>query len=265
MIDNCNFSLKSLRRLLTPVIKLCLKKSIGIVEITEVIKSCMVEAAKQEIELKSEKLNASRLSVMTGLQRRDVTRILEEGTEVKESLTLVSRVIGQWENDARFKTKNGLPKNLSCDGKNSEFARLVSAVSKDVHHGTVMFELKRLKLVEVSKAGVRFIRKAESLKSDPEKAFQAIAADISDLIDSASQNIYTQDDTPNLQARTEYDNVFKEDLPKIKEWLLEQGSDFHRKAREFISKYDKDLNPHIRKEAGCKVSVSAYSLVKERE
>ncbi len=262
MSSIANLTIESIKLMLKPIVKLCLQNSIGVAEIHEIIKSCLVESSKEEIISNKEKLNTSRISVMTGLQRRDVTRLLEDYSAPKESPTLVSRVIGQWENDRRFNTKSGIPKILTCEGSDSEFAKLVATVSKDVHHGTVLFELKRLGIVENTKAGIKLTKKTQNVSSDPRKAFQVVANDMADLITTTNSNLFDSEETPNLHARTEYDNVFREDIPEIREWLLKEGSEFHRKVREFLSQYDKDLNPHIKKQAGAKVSLSAFSTVK---
>ena len=76
--------------------------------------------------------------------------------EKKEKIpVMISRVVAQWENDRRFLTQAGKPRVLSCDEDDSEFSELVRLVSKDLHPGTVLFELERSGIVERSKRGVR--------------------------------------------------------------------------------------------------------------
>ena len=176
-------TLESLKLLFKPLIRLCLLNGIGIQEITEVVKVCLVDIAKEEMRGKNEKINVSRLSVMTGLHRRDVMRLLDSDSESKEPLTLISRILGQWAADMRFKTKSGTPRVLTVDGNNSEFSKLVGTVSKDVHHGTILFELKRIGAIEHVKGGIKLIDRAQNVRSDPQKGYQILSADISDLIE----------------------------------------------------------------------------------
>jgi hypothetical protein len=49
-------------------------------------------------------------------------------------------------------------------------------------------------------------------------------------------------DPKNLHIHTEYDNVPTKDLPKIRAWLLDQGKAFHRRAREYLSRFDRDVS-----------------------
>lgn len=57
---------------------------------------------------------------------------------------------------------------------------------------------------------------------------------------------------------TEYDNVCLDELPKVKEWLLKEGTKFHKKARDFISKYDLDVTPNDKKIGGGHVFLGAF-------
>ncbi len=255
----------ALKHLLKPVISFALKRAISIQDILEIAKSCMIEAAKDEIQISGDSANVSKVSVMTGLHRREVTRLLTEDVKISEPISLTSRVAGQWESDKRFRTKNGEAKVLSCDGNTSEFAKLVRLVSKDVHPGTVLFELKRQDMIEEEKGGIRLKKHASSIKIDPEKAFGAVSVDFSDLLSAVDENMQALSDTPHLQARTEFDNIFLDDLAGIKEWILKEGSEFHHRVRSYLSQFDKDFNPHIKKEAGGKVSISAFSFTSKRK
>jgi hypothetical protein len=256
-------TISCVKQMLKPVVRLCLQRAIGIQEIIEIVKSCMIESAIEEIEKGGDKANTSRLSVMTGLHRRDVTRLTGGTFEIKEPVSIVSRVAGQWERDSRFNTKTGQPRILSYENNNSDFAKLVATVSRDMHHGTVLFEMNRLGMIEYVKGGIKLIIKTHNLRSDPQKAYQLVAADIGGLIETTTENLESSD-LPNLQVRTEYDNLFQEDLPTIKEWVLKEGSEFHQRVRAFLSKFDADINPHIRKDAGGKVSVSSFSHMIKR-
>lgn len=261
MKNTASVTLICLRQILRPVIRFCLKRSIGIQDLLENIKHVLIDEAKNEITAQDKKPNVSRLSVMTGLHRRDVMRLVDDDELPQESNSMLNRIIGQWEQDKRFCTKAGAAKILNCDGDNSEFAKLVRSVSSDIHSGTILYELLRVGLVEETRGGVRLVKSHENISDDPQKSYSLLSDDVSDLISAVDENITKKLDINNLHARTEYDNVFKQDLPEIRNWLLKEGSEFHKRARTFLSKFDKDLNPHIKREAGAKVVLTAFSKI----
>ena len=136
--------LEGLKQLLRPVARFCLNRSIKIQDAGEMLKYAFLEIAKEELQRDAKLVSNSRLSVMTGLHRRDVVRLLLDGVEISESAPLLLRVIGQWQQDSRFADKKGHPKSLSIEGKKSEFVDLVQSISKDLNPYTVLFELERV-------------------------------------------------------------------------------------------------------------------------
>ncbi|RMD86346.1 MAG: hypothetical protein D6808_03595, partial [Candidatus Dadabacteria bacterium] len=176
---------------------------------------------------------------------------------------LASRVIGQWQQNKRFLTKSRRPKVLSIDGDDSEFNKLVRSISQDVHPGTVLFELERIGAVERTKNGVKLVARAYVPKHNPKEGFRLLSEDVSDLMLTIEENIFLRDDNPNLHAKTEYDNISEEDVPKIRNWILKEGAILHQKARNFISKFDRDLNPKKKKTKGrrMRVVLGSYSRI----
>lgn len=247
-----------------PVVRFCLRNSMVLQEITEQLKRVLVEEAAESMRQAGERVNVSRISVMTGLHRRDVMRLTKGAGEPPSPMSLASRVIGQWGQDTRFKTASGAPRILSYEGDQSEFKELVRCVSQDLNHCTVLFELERIGAVEKRKTGVKLIRPTLTISQDLEEGCELLARDSSDLMQSALQNIVDKPEIPQLHARTEYDNVSLAALPKIKNWLLEEGAAFHRRMREFISNLDKDTNAGLEGPGGGRVVVGTFGRVEQK-
>jgi len=256
-------SIRLVERLLTPVIRLCLKRSILIGDFYQLTKRLYVRLAEEEIRKSTDKINASRVSILTGLYRRDVMRLLNTPDEpISPSEPLLAKVIGQWERDPRFAHANGSPRVLGCEGKRSEFHQLVRAVSRNINPSTVLFELERNGAATRSNRGVKLIRSAHMLQDDEQQFFDLMADDIESLHRAVAENSQLKNELGHLHIRTEYDNIYEKDLPKIRRWLIEQGREFHRQVRLYLSSFDKDVNPRVqsRDAAGAKVVVSAFSL-----
>lgn len=258
--------LKLLALLVRPLVKFCLRRSLFIHDLEELAKKAFVELASEEIRKTTTKINVSRISVLTGLYRKDVARILEgEGkTDAEQPHSILGRVIGQWEQDRRFQTRQGEPRVLSCDGPDSEFRTLVEKVSKHVNSSTVLFELQRSGAVELTAKGAKLVRRSYSLRDDALDAFGILAQDIDTLIQAVEENVDTSQKITNLHIRTDFDNIYESDLPAVRKWLASEGRAFHKRARKFLARHDKDLGPErpLRDRAGASVTLTAFSLTK---
>lgn len=250
-----------LRSILRPLVRLCFRNACSAYEVIEAVKGVFIEIAEDQIKEGGDKVTVSRVSVMTGIDRRDVKRISSgSGTPIAQP-SLVTRVLGQWEQNPRFSTRAHSPKVLSYKGENSEFKRLVNSVSKDMNPATMLYELQRLGHIDYSeeKDQVKLLRAVNMLEAEPEKKLSVISKNFETLGQSCEENIFENSKTKHLNLRTEYDNIFEDDIPKIREWLLKQGMVFHKKARTFLARFDKDLNPRGKKKGGAKVALVAFS------
>lgn len=265
-IEQQKLIVRCLRTMLRPVVRFCLRHSLRIQEFLETAKVAFIEVASDDMDEEGEKVNVSRLSVMTGIHRRDVMRIYRDEDFSEEPYNLITRLIGHWRNSPKFSTAGKKPRVLTVDGENSEFRHLVSEVSNDLNAGTILFELERIGAVEHVARGIRLLTGAYVPRGNAEKGFQLLGKDTEDLITAVEQNIFTPQATPNLHARTEYDNVRPDAVPHIRDWLLTEGSAFHTKANKYVAQFDRDIHPNKKgdaEEPGVRVVLGAFSLVAE--
>ena len=264
-----NLLRECLVRLLRPIVKFCLSHGLKLQDVTESLKVEFIESAKSEAKRQGFPSSVSRLSVMTGVHRPDVQRLFEGRGEEREPKNQIGRIIGQWQHDKRFTTPSGKPKTLAIQGKQSEFVDLVQSVSADLNPYTVLFELERSGLAERSKSGLKLISRLYVPKGNVESGFDLLAKDMEDLVFAVSENIFEKTENPNLHIRTEYDNIPLEYYEPIRKWLLEAGSGIHEKARDFLSKKDRDLNPELKKKSesksGLRVIFGTFARVEKFE
>ena len=103
----------SLLVMLRPVARLCVRSGVGIQEFIEAAKVVFISVAQEQLAQGSKKANKSRISVATGIHRRDVDRLLKRGDEPIEPANLLSRVITAWDTLPEYKTATGKPRVLS--------------------------------------------------------------------------------------------------------------------------------------------------------
>ncbi len=254
--------LEGLKQLFKPVARFCLNRSMKIQDAAEMLKFAFLEVAKEELQRDGKLISNSRLSVMTGLHRRDVVRLLLDGQEVHETAPLLLRVVGQWQQDPRFTDKKKTPKPLSIEGKKSQFVNLVQSVSKDLNPYTVLFELERVGAVR--REGDEIVLNADVYVPDGDikESLGLLGRDVEDLILAVDDNVFKKPSIPHLHIKTRYDNVCLSAVPELRKWCLELGARVHAEVRAKLAKYDKDVNPKLGDEpGGAVVSFGTFARV----
>lgn len=260
-----NVSADILKTLLLPAVRFALRRGLKVRTIVEEIKSLLIQESHRELSRTAQEATISKLSVMTGLQRRDIQRISSPINESSQHLDLLTRIIGAWTTGEKF-SRGTKPKSLSFEGPMSDFADLVRGVSTDLNPNTVLFELERLGLVQRHGVELTLLWNAYQISGDSDDAYTLLERDLTALVAGVDSNITKASPIPNLHISTRFDNVSVSASSQIREWLLKRGSEFHAEAREFIGSFDKDINPSRYSEAGgVRVTLTSFSLCEAPE
>ena len=248
---------------LRPVARFCLRHGIKLQDVVECLKTVLLDVAREQ--LPEGKATDSRLSIMTGVHRKDVVRLGNPDLEAPRSLDLVSRVLGQWQGDPEYCTKGKQPRALSFGSDGSDFSNLVRKVSKELNPATVLFELERVGAVDSSGNKLKLAIDIYTPEGDLESGFKIFSEDSGDLLSAVEENLLRKNETPNLHVRTEYDKVRADAIPEIRRFLLREGHLLHEKARSFLASHDQDINPQegFRGEV-CKVGLGSFSLIRKK-
>lgn len=255
--------LQALKALLRPLVRFCLRHSLKLQDCVEILKAVFLEVAEEQLSSAGTAVSDSRLSVMTGVHRRDVVRLGQDEVQQKASPDLLSKVLGHWLGHRKFSTSSKKPRVLSYAGKESEFASLVSSVSQDLNPYTVLFELERTGAVEKTRRGLKLKNRAYIPKGDLKSGFTLAATDVEHLFSCVEENLLSDETMPHLHLRTEYDNISESNASLIKDWLLREGSAFHQRARNFLSHLDLDHNKNA---SACgkkiRIALGTFSHIK---
>lgn len=255
---------QAVHKLLRPIVRCALRKSLYFQDFIDILKGVFVEVAEEELLLRGEKASASRLSTATGLTRRDVSGFVKDGYNIPEQQhSLLTRVVGLWEQDRRFQTKNGRPRILAYGSDDSDFSTLVRSVSAHVGPAAVLNELVCNGAVEIGESGAKLVRSTIDFTVDKVKAYGIIGKDIADLIATLEHNLSSTIPDQNLHLRTEFDNIYVSAIPKIRAWMMKEGRALHTRARDFLSQYDMDVSPSSHKDstAGVRVVLNAFGNI----
>ncbi|NDC37756.1 MAG: hypothetical protein EBZ48_06855 [Proteobacteria bacterium] len=244
-----------------PLATFCVRRGVKLREFVDIAKGVFLEAAEEEIARSGYERSTSKISVMTGIQRFEVKKLQRQQPSTGDR-NLAVRVVGLWSNSSRYADARGRPRKLTCRGARSEFARLVRAVSKDLNPHTVLFELERLSVLTKDEEHAELRQSALIAHGDPETGMRLVGQDAADLISAGVENCFAAHVTPNLHARTEYDNISDENLLFVRRWFLDLGVRIHTEARKFLSQFDRDLTPQDGKGTGRnRVTLGTFSLI----
>lgn len=254
----------ALKLMLTPVVRFWMQRSGSLQRFVDLLKIVFVEVALEDMKRKQENITISRISAMTGVHRTDVSKITKGQPEDARNLPhVVTRVVGQWEHNKRYLDEDGKPRELTVKGSRSEFKALVETVSKSIGAPSVLFDLERTGSIVRTENGVKLVRATIKHTGIEERSLNLVSRNVSTMFAAISENIEGQNEVPHYMLRTEYDNVLVRDLPKIRKWLQREGRKFHKRARDFLSKFDQDIHPEYEAEAGARVVLGGFSWVEE--
>jgi hypothetical protein len=210
---------RALTRLLRPLIRLLIARGVTFPYLMNLVKRLYVTTAEESLNGDA---TVSRLSITTGLQRKDINRIKSEPSPevvTPQATSLGPRLIGIWLGDAAFRAKRGGAKALprtSDDPKEKSFEDLVRMVSTDVRPKVILDEWVRLGIVTVDKDDV--IR----LKSDafvPEEGFDEkayyLGRNVADHIAASVHNLLTDQD-PLFERAVYYDRLTPDSIAYLR-------------------------------------------------
>lgn len=235
-------------RILKPLVRILLKSGISYGTFAEIAKRQFIEVARNEFSIKGRKQSVSRVSVLTGLTRKEVGRVMglhePEDSRSWDRYNRGSRVVAGWRRDKDFLDREGKPLLLSVSGTPNSFQELVRRYSGDVPHRAVLDELAADGSVErVEENKVRLIQRAYVAKADESMKLHILGVDTAFLVDTIEHNLNRGDRPPRFQRKVLYDNLPDEALPEFRRFSAESAQILLEKLDKWLSQHDRDVNP----------------------
>lgn len=139
----------AIRYLLRPLVRLLLSHGISFPTFCDLVKSAYVKVAEEEFKLASKPQTDSRISLLTGIHRREINRLRNEAvTEINLSqhASMSALLLTIWSGHHEYLDEQGLPiplPRLANKGGKLSFESLVQSVSKDFRARVVLDEWLR--------------------------------------------------------------------------------------------------------------------------
>lgn len=143
---NAETTLEHVLNIMPKLVYWLIKSGVGYTEFSAALRPVFYNEAIKELKFIQQKKTDSSISLLSGLNRRDVREFRELKEEHKLHSTIVmpisvpARVIGMWIN-------NKLPSRIPIAGETDSFEYLVKQISSEKHPRSILLELKRIGVV----------------------------------------------------------------------------------------------------------------------
>jgi hypothetical protein len=240
--------LAAVLKLLRPLVRMLLRNGVSYGTFSDVAKWVYVDVAANEFGIQGRKQSTSRVSVITGLSRKEVSRLqsLEKPDDPSggERYNRAARVIAAWRRENDFLNTDGKPADLSLTGPWATFSELVRRFSGDVPARAILDELINVGVVEKLKNGkVRLLADAYIPKTSETDKLHILGSDVAQLISTIDYNLRTDVDDSRFQRKVAYDNLPDEALPDFRLLSGRKAQSLLEKLDQWLAKHDRDTAP----------------------
>lgn len=181
-----------LSTLLKPVAQLCIARAVTIQAVEELVRQSFVQAAREACEGARGDRLTSRISTMTGLTRREVTR-LESSPEwqLPAARSPATDVLTLWMSQPGYTDLTGRPIVIPRLGAEPSFEALAGQVTRDVHPRTLMAELVRLQMVthDIGTDMLTLVTQAFVPRADHARMLGFLGTNVGDHLRAAVTNV----------------------------------------------------------------------------
>ena len=137
--------LEAINALLGPLASLAVARGVHFGELEERLKVAFIQAARQANPGGLPHRQVSRISTATGINRREVTRLVGTDLQVtRPRRPLAAEVYAHWLTDPIYRDADGAPAALPRQGPVPSFETLARAITSDVHPRSMLAEMLRL-------------------------------------------------------------------------------------------------------------------------
>jgi hypothetical protein len=203
----------AISHLLRPLVRILLSYGISYQSFCELAKAAYVKVADEEFKLEDKPQTDSRVSLLTGIQRREVNRIRKEpaeGLNLSQNASMSALLLAIWSGNSDYLGQDGMPIPLPrLAGKNESpsFERMVQSVSKDFRPRVVLDEWLRQGVVTLDAEDmVHLSIDAFSHPLDVEEKHFYFGQNIHDHLAATAHNL-TSDHAPFLERCVFYDKL----------------------------------------------------------
>ena len=245
------------RVLLRPIASLLLKCGMTWREFAEISKGVFIDVASRDFGLKGRPTNVSRVSILTGVSRKEVKRVRDllddEQVPLPNKTTDATRLLSGWHQDPVFLDGAGAPRILPAEGEGATFATLWARYGGDVPLVSLRKELERAGAVTVLPDGALRVERRYFMPVtfDPQWILNA-GSMLKDLGTSIAHNLDVKAGDGNgsrrFVGRATNQNMDPAALPAFHAFVEEQGQAFLETVDQWLTRHEAGTPPEAGKQ-----------------
>lgn len=228
----------AVRRLLRPLVRLLIEKQVTFPVLTSWLRSLFVEVAERELTIRGRRQTDSRISLLTGIHRKDIKRLRRELADDRApapAVALGALLVSRWIGTPEYLDANEQPQalaRLASEGGKASFESLVLSVNRDLPARSILDEWLRLRVVELDEDGKVHLR-ADSFVPERglEEKIHFFGRNARDHLAAGVHNILDEGD-PFLDRSVYYDDLTPESAAELARLAREKGSEAIRHVNQ---------------------------------
>lgn len=260
---NQNALFAAVLKLLRPLTRILLRNGIPYRTFADLARWVYVDVATDEFGIEGRKQTDSRVSIITGISRKEVRRLKQKDFPTDEKALFrynrAARVIAGWVKDKRFIDTEGKPEELSLSQGHSSLSELVRLYGGDVPVRAVLDELMDVSAVQMLANGnIRLLSDSYIPAGDEPAMLSILGTDTADLIETIDHNIFHPDNRRFFQRKVAYDNLPAEAAEKFRLLSAGKAKKLLELLDRWLAKNDRDVNPEVSGTGRMKAGLGIY-------
>ncbi|MEQ9464031.1 MAG: DUF6502 family protein [Haliea sp.] len=228
-------------RILRPLARVLLSHGMAYGAFAELARRAFAEEGFQLIERSGKRSTVSAVSAITGMTRKEVSRLREAAPDATAEATRrysrAIRVISGWLNDSEFRAADGEPAVLSQDGDTGSFSALVKRYSGDIPPAAMLSILQASNNVVVEDGQVALKERAYIPMATPTDKINILGRDVGELIFTIGHNLEARSGERFFQRKVSNASIAAEAVREFRELS-------NRKSQELLEEYNAWLTRH---------------------
>jgi len=202
------------------LVRLLVREGVTYPAVSALLKDLYVSVAESDFAAADGRPTDSRISLLTGVHRKDVKRLRVRGTEEPElvpvALSLSAQVIALWAGGAEFSDQSGAPLPLPRFGEEGAcFESLVTRVSKDIRPRAVLDDWLQRGLVRFDSEGRVVLNEAALVpREDFDQLAFYLGRNLRDHIAACDHNL-AGESSPFIERAVYYDRLTPDAVSRL--------------------------------------------------
>ncbi len=242
-----------------PVSRLLLRAGISYNDFDSLVRRAFVQTAGDEFGIRGRPTNSSRIAAMTGIPRKEVSKIRGERpvdvNRIRSELTPLGDVLHHWHTDAEYVNHQGLPLVLQLEGDCPSFSDLVRKYAGDLPVGAIKVELIRTGAVRIDADNALHVLKRVAVPDAiDDRLVTALSFSLSCLASTVAHNSNPDRRTSSrIERFVQSDQLSERTKKKLRRFA-------QRRMESFTEEIDDVFSTVSRDESACegRVGVGIY-------